>query len=86
MTGRPVASTIHAGCPSCSVPFASPSCTQWWTVCPWLTMRSAGSSSAASSADACPISWSSSHSSPAVVGPSEACSRARTSSGHGRSI
>ena len=56
-TGTPVASTIQAGWPICSVPRARPSCTQWKTVCPCEQTSSppAGASSASTAAAAAPL-------------------------------
>ena len=90
-TGSPVASTTHAGWPSCKVPRARPSTTRWRTVWRCEVTRSPrpfanpASAATAASAVACPTAWSRSQISTAVVGAggSSASRRARRSSGHG---
>ena len=88
-TAQPVRSAIQAGWPSCSVPRTAPSATQWKTVWPCATTRSArpahscAFAAAATSANACPIAVSSRQTSSNVVaaGGSAAAIRARSSWG-----
>ena len=88
-TGTPVRSAIQAACPSCSVPRACAPSTQWNTVWPCDTISSTSgtpaTTAAATSANAWPISVSSSHTSARVVdaGGNAATSRARRSGRYG---